>query len=284
MTAHTCGRDGRSGCLACRHLEGALWEAINRYAVSVGGDPSRHVYGNTSRMQAVAEVDRAVHQMVAQRPGGGAPARQMTNPHCTGTVGRDFVVCGEEGYYCSEPCRLIGQLGAARARVAEYERLLGVPAVGYGGAGGLETGEAGSWLLVSATDLPREIDARVLNHVMYCIDRGAVFLELDRARCQEGLAWLAQLTGAVAQQHLRRSHPIVVVIPADFVLDRATRDQIIRAGGMPLQAPADYNRQADRDKRLHVLGAHLEQLRTAVTGDGFRREPAASGGGVSDGE
>lgn len=98
MTAHTCERDGRSGCLLCRHLEGELWDAINHYAVSVGGDPSRHVYGNTSRMQAVVDVGRAVNKMAVARPEGGALALP-TNPNCTGTVGQNFVVCGEEGYY-----------------------------------------------------------------------------------------------------------------------------------------------------------------------------------------
>jgi hypothetical protein len=50
----------------------------------------------------------------------------LTNPDCTGTVGRDFVLCGEEGYYCSDRCWTIGRLRAARAQVAEYERQLGV--------------------------------------------------------------------------------------------------------------------------------------------------------------
>lgn len=37
-----------------------LWDAINAYVVACGGDPSRHVYGNTPRMDAVSEVERAV--------------------------------------------------------------------------------------------------------------------------------------------------------------------------------------------------------------------------------
>lgn len=36
----------------------ALWDAINRYVVACGGDPLRHVYGNTARQKAVAEVER----------------------------------------------------------------------------------------------------------------------------------------------------------------------------------------------------------------------------------
>jgi hypothetical protein len=37
-----------------------LWDAINRYAISVGGDPSKHVYGNVARMQAVADVGKVM--------------------------------------------------------------------------------------------------------------------------------------------------------------------------------------------------------------------------------
>lgn len=37
-----------------------LWDAINRYVVACGGDPSSHVHGNTARMQAVAEVGSIV--------------------------------------------------------------------------------------------------------------------------------------------------------------------------------------------------------------------------------
>ena len=47
-----------------------LWEAINAYVVACGGDPSRHVYGNTPRMDAVSEVEveRAVEEIAT--PGG----------------------------------------------------------------------------------------------------------------------------------------------------------------------------------------------------------------------
>lgn len=33
-----------------------LWDAINRYVMACRGDPSKHVYGNTTRQKAVAEV------------------------------------------------------------------------------------------------------------------------------------------------------------------------------------------------------------------------------------
>jgi len=37
-----------------------LWDAINRYVVACGGDPSKRVYGNTPRQTAVAEVNGVV--------------------------------------------------------------------------------------------------------------------------------------------------------------------------------------------------------------------------------
>lgn len=45
-------------------FQNLLWDAINRYATSCGGDPSDHVYGNTSRQQAVASVNNAVRDFV----------------------------------------------------------------------------------------------------------------------------------------------------------------------------------------------------------------------------
>ena len=38
----------------------ALWNAINDYVRACGGDPSKHVYGNTPRMDAVCRVENAV--------------------------------------------------------------------------------------------------------------------------------------------------------------------------------------------------------------------------------
>lgn len=42
-----------------------LWDAINAYAIACGGDPAKHVYGNTPRQKAVAEVERAVRAATA---------------------------------------------------------------------------------------------------------------------------------------------------------------------------------------------------------------------------
>lgn len=36
----------------------ALWNAINEYVKSCSGDPSKRVYGNAHRMNAVAEIER----------------------------------------------------------------------------------------------------------------------------------------------------------------------------------------------------------------------------------
>ncbi|MDP3767539.1 MAG: hypothetical protein Q8S13_05955, partial [Dehalococcoidia bacterium] len=44
----------------------ALWDAINRYVQACGGDPSSHVYGNTPRQHAVAEVEASVTRARAE--------------------------------------------------------------------------------------------------------------------------------------------------------------------------------------------------------------------------
>ncbi len=121
---HTCASSGRSSCEPCMQIEVDLWDAINRYAVTVGGDPGQHVYGNVPRMQAVADVGAVVRKLVGQQLAAQAPP---TNPNCTGTIGT-VGACGSEGYYCSDHCWTIGRLKAARAQVAEYERRLGAHA------------------------------------------------------------------------------------------------------------------------------------------------------------
>jgi hypothetical protein len=40
-----------------------LWDAINAYVVSCGGDPDRQVYGNTRRQTAVAQVEQIVREI-----------------------------------------------------------------------------------------------------------------------------------------------------------------------------------------------------------------------------
>jgi hypothetical protein len=42
-----------------------LWTAIDRYTVSCGGEPDKHIYGNTPRMSAVAEVEAVVAEAMA---------------------------------------------------------------------------------------------------------------------------------------------------------------------------------------------------------------------------
>ena len=46
----------------------ALWDAINEYVEACGGDPSRHVYGNTRRMAAVVRVEAAVTATASPQP------------------------------------------------------------------------------------------------------------------------------------------------------------------------------------------------------------------------
>lgn len=48
-------------------FETELWDAINRYATSVGGDPASHVYGNAARMQAVTDVGKIVDRVASRQ-------------------------------------------------------------------------------------------------------------------------------------------------------------------------------------------------------------------------
>ncbi len=45
-----------------------LWDAINRYVQTCGGDPSKYVYGNTARQKAVAEVEQAIRDGALAEP------------------------------------------------------------------------------------------------------------------------------------------------------------------------------------------------------------------------
>lgn len=123
---HTCGSGGRSNCEPCMRFEVELWDAINRYAAAVGGDPASHAHGNEARMRAVADVGAVVRAALEERqtPKTAPP----TNPNCQGVVGT-IGACGHDGYYCSDLCWTIGQLVAARRRAAEYERRLGISGV-----------------------------------------------------------------------------------------------------------------------------------------------------------
>lgn len=47
-------------------FQNLLWDAINRYAVACGGDPSDRVYGNTVRQMSVVAVNTAVREFVRQ--------------------------------------------------------------------------------------------------------------------------------------------------------------------------------------------------------------------------
>ena len=38
----------------------ALWDAINRYVETCGGDPGKRCYGNYERMETVAEIEKIV--------------------------------------------------------------------------------------------------------------------------------------------------------------------------------------------------------------------------------
>ena len=68
---HTCenGINDPSCCEACMRFEVELWDAINSYAIAVGGDPQRaaHVYDNVPRMQAVADIAKVIANAEAAR-------------------------------------------------------------------------------------------------------------------------------------------------------------------------------------------------------------------------
>jgi hypothetical protein len=39
-----------------------MWDAINRYVMACGGDPSRNALGNTARMNAVVDINDIVRR------------------------------------------------------------------------------------------------------------------------------------------------------------------------------------------------------------------------------
>ena len=84
----------------------ALWDAINEYAASCGGDPSRNVYGNTRRHEAVVKVEAAL----AAQPAGDAEKIQQAIASC--------MICeGETGLRKineSEVRNIMAALAAAR--------------------------------------------------------------------------------------------------------------------------------------------------------------------------
>lgn len=42
----------------------ALWDAVNEYATTCGGNPATHVYGNTPRQRAVAKIEDIIRRVV----------------------------------------------------------------------------------------------------------------------------------------------------------------------------------------------------------------------------
>lgn len=64
---HTCETGGPTSCEPCMQFETELWDVINRYAISVGGDPSKNAYGNVPRMQAVADVGKVVAKVISRQ-------------------------------------------------------------------------------------------------------------------------------------------------------------------------------------------------------------------------
>lgn len=53
--------DGTCSCGATVAVDRvALWEEINRYVAICGGDPSKSIYGNTPRMEAVCRIENVI--------------------------------------------------------------------------------------------------------------------------------------------------------------------------------------------------------------------------------
>jgi hypothetical protein len=40
-----------------------LWDEINQYVITCGGDPSKHVYGNLPRQKAVANISSVIKEI-----------------------------------------------------------------------------------------------------------------------------------------------------------------------------------------------------------------------------
>ncbi len=78
-----------------------------RYAITVGGDPTQHVYGNTARMQAVVDVGKVV---------GRVASREQIDD----LVVEDLVKGSNAA--AAAACEAQDALAVQRARVAELER------------------------------------------------------------------------------------------------------------------------------------------------------------------
>lgn len=73
-----------------------LWNAINKYVQTCGGDPSKHVYGNMPRQLAVVDVEKAVADAVAEAVAAEREA-------CAKAVAKSMV----GGYHADDPVKAI---------------------------------------------------------------------------------------------------------------------------------------------------------------------------------
>lgn len=79
-----------------------IWDAINRYVQTCGGDPSKHVYGNIARMNAVVDVEQALRDAAPVEPERtpGTVLRAMVHAYADAAVSAEADV-----FRCSgEPC------------------------------------------------------------------------------------------------------------------------------------------------------------------------------------
>lgn len=67
-----------------------LWDAVNEYVIACGGDPGKHVYGNTPRAAAVVGVENAVR--AAERTAYERSAKLVRRAH--GVLAKDIKAAG----------------------------------------------------------------------------------------------------------------------------------------------------------------------------------------------
>lgn len=136
---HTCEIGGYSTCEPCTLLEIELWDAINGYAMAVGGDPRRHAHGHDARMQAVAEVGKIVAKV---------RSRQLIDD-----IVVEDLVKGENGA-AAAACERGAEISRLRAALIDVRGFL------RGVARRPELGRGAKDLLDEAEALDRVLDAK----------------------------------------------------------------------------------------------------------------------------
>lgn len=95
-------REGAGGLTHDQRV--ALWDAINEYVETCGGNPSRHVYGNTPRQRAVAKVEAVFRPTPPASEATAARPEEQNYPRCSqiGCGRRSTYVIDGPIYVCDE--------------------------------------------------------------------------------------------------------------------------------------------------------------------------------------